>query len=200
MSETREKASHVWARDEHDWYVEPVWTADRLFAVENFKGPLLDPACGEGRIVHAAHRAGLVAHGSDIVLRAPGFSGGFDFLDEEYQRAYHNCIVDIVSNPPYKSADEFVRTAIRRASGKIAMLLPAVWHLGDKRSRWLERAPLRRIWFLTPRPSLAPGAGVSAGMAVGGGTKDFAWYVFLKGFDGHPEVRWLHRDRDAGAT
>lgn len=191
----RKKSAHVWSRDEHDWYVEPVWTDDRLFEVEGFRGPILDPACGEGRIVHAAHRACLIAYGSDIIQRSKEFEA-FDFLRDDYPLAGHDCIVDIVSNPPYGVADRFVDLAVERASGTVAMLLPAVWHLGDRRSRRLEAMPLRRIWFLTPRPSLAPGA-VARGMSIGGGTRDFAWYVFVKGFRGHPEVRWLHREAAA---
>jgi beta-xylosidase len=67
---------------------------------------------------------------------------------------------------------------------KVALLLPATWHLGDKRSRWLETTPLRRIWCLTPRPSMPPGAVILAGETPGGGTQDFAWYVWLRGYDG----------------
>ena len=83
---------------------------------------------------------------------------------------------------------------------KIALLLPATWHLGDKRSRRLEELPLRRIWFLTPRPSMPPGAMILAGMKPGGGREDFAWYVFLRGYDGHPEARWLRRDDGNGES
>jgi hypothetical protein len=47
------------------------------------------------------------------------------------------------------------------------MLLPATWLQGDKRSRWLETTALARVLFITPRPSMPPGAAVMAGQKPG---------------------------------
>jgi hypothetical protein len=41
---------------------------------------------------------------------------------------------------------------------------------------------------------MPPGAVIEAGMKPGGGTTDFAWFLWLKGFDGRPEIGWLRRD------
>lgn len=40
---TRRRNSHVFARDPHDWYLEPRWCSERLFDVEEFdrSAPLL---------------------------------------------------------------------------------------------------------------------------------------------------------------
>jgi hypothetical protein len=74
------------------------------------------------------------------------------------------------------------------------LLLPANWVQGDKRSRMLAGTPLRRVWFITPRPSMPPGHVLEAGGKPGNGTTDYAWFVWLRGYDGAPEVRWLRRD------
>jgi hypothetical protein len=74
------------------------------------------------------------------------------------------------------------------------MLLPANWVQGDKRSRWLQQTPLLRVWFITPRPSMPPGHVLEAGGKPGNGTTDYAWFVWLRGYDGTPEVRWLRRN------
>jgi len=38
-------------------------------------------------------------------------------------------------NPPFSIAERFVAHALHMARGKVAMLLPAVWLGGNKRSR-----------------------------------------------------------------
>ena len=52
------KAAGIWARDPHDWYVEPSWVSRRLFEEETFAGSVTDPACGLGIIVKSARESG----------------------------------------------------------------------------------------------------------------------------------------------
>lgn len=187
----REQRSHVWARDPDDWYVEPAWTAERLFQVEPFVGRIWDPACGIGTIVKAAQAFGYDAAGSDKIARSECCVSPMDFLDQVITLGEN-----IVCNPPFGIAQRFVELALQRAAYKVAMLLPSDWLHGDKRSRWLEGTPLYRVWFLTPRPSMPPGRVIQAGLKPGGGKEDFAWFVWLKGFDGQPSVRWLRKNAE----
>ena len=183
----RKRESHMWERQSEDWYVEPEWCSARLFEVETFRGHIHDPACGMGRIVTAAINAGYVGTGSDIVdRRNAGFTR--DFLADETQTD------NFASNPPFAIAEQFVAHALEFARSKVAMLLPANWVQGDKRSRWLATTPLRRVWFITPRPSMPPGHIVQAGKKPGNGTTDYAWFVWLQGYDGTPEIKWLRRE------
>lgn len=184
----RKRESHLWARHAEDWYCEPEWVSGRLFAAENFEGLIWDPACGMGRIVDSAIRAGLPWICTDLIDRGRG--GGRDFLSETLRPP------NIVSNPPFGIAEKFVAHALRLAERKVAMLLPANWVQGDKRSRWLATTPLRRVYFITPRPSMPPGPAIEAGQKPGNGTTDYAWFVWLRGYDGAPEIRWLRRDGD----
>lgn len=184
----RKRESHLWSRDPHDWYIEPEWCSARLFEAEAFTGRIWDPACGSGRIVVSARDAGLDAIGTDIVDR--GFRQTcVSFLDCGDECREPN----IVSNPPFGIAEKFVAHALNLADRKVAMLLPANWVQGDKRSRWLETTPLRRVYFLAPRPSMPPGAAIAAGQKPGNGTTDYAWFLWLHGFDGRPEIAWVRR-------
>lgn len=184
----REKNSHIWERDPDDFYVEDFWCSAALFQRETFANPVLDPACGLGRIVATARAHGHSAIGADKVRRSSFCQDEGDFLKSQ-MRGF-----DFVCNPPFGIADEFVKHALELAGGKVAMLLPATWHFGAKRSAWLKTTPLRRIYALTPRPSMPPGAVIIAGEEPGGGVKDFAFYVWLKGYDGPVEASWLSRD------
>jgi hypothetical protein len=183
----RKRDSHLWRRHPQDYYIEPKWCSERLFEMERFRGSILDPACGSGRIVRSAVAAGYTTFGSDIVSRHPDFPVS-DFMDE-----VRECD-NIVSNPPFSIAEKFVARALHFAPGKVAMLLPANWIQGDKRSRWLEKTPLRRILFITPRPSMPPGPVIEAGGKPGSGTTDYAWFIWDRDHIGSPQIGWLRRE------
>lgn len=183
-----EAKAHVWERDELDYYVEPEWCDRRLFEVERFNGHIVDPACGSGRIVRAAEAAGHFAIGRDIVQRGPA-ADVVDFFSDDRQ------VANIVSNPPFGGAVEFIEHALSVAVFKVIVLLPTTFLHSDERAEWFHTVPLRRVWIMSPRPSMPPGSVIEAGEKPGGGKKDFAWFVFVQGTTGaEPVIRWLRRD------
>lgn len=97
----------------------------------------------------------------------------------------------IVCNPPFDHVQEFCEHAIEMGARKVAMIM-LVRRLNA--AHWLAKLPLRRVWLLSPRPSMPPGEYIAAGRKPGGGTQDFVWLVFERGYSGAPEVGWLHRD------
>ncbi len=194
----RKRESSLWAREENDWYVEPEWVSARLFEEERFEGSIHDPACGSGNIVKSALAAGLDATGSDIVARSAYCEREQNWLQADELFPFSN----IVSNPPFKLCDDrrsgtfpFVEKCLEMSLRKVALLLPSNWIQGDKRSRWLATLPLRRVWFISPRPSMPPGQVIAAGQKPGNGTTDYCWLIFVHGYDGAPEVRWLRRTK-----
>jgi hypothetical protein len=192
----RLKASHIWERDPLDYYTEPHWCSERLFAEESFQGTIVDPCCGMGRIYFSAKKAGYPAIGCDIVKRMEG-TNEIDFMAAQGGRTWDN----IVSNPPFTLCDRtkdrprsLVDIALERTRQKCALLMPTLWMQADERSRWLETTPLYKVLLLTPRPSMPPGRVIEAGEKPGGGRQDFAWFVWLKGYKGPAQVGWLRRD------
>jgi hypothetical protein len=186
----RKKKSHLWDRHPQDFYVEPRWCSARLFAVERFDGLICDPACGTGRIIKSALDAGYPTCSSDLVARSQFCPEPLDFL------ATRDSMTNIVSNPPFGIAEKFVAHALRLAERKVAMLLPAAWVQGDRRSRWLESTPLRCVYFIAPRPSMPPGPAILAGQKPGNGTTDYAWFVWSQGYEDEPKIKWLRRVED----
>lgn len=184
----RKRESNLWVREANDWYVEPEWVSSRLFDEEKFEGRIVDPAAGSGRILHSARMHGYDTRAFDVTDRGIVYYSLVDFLTTCMR---HD---NIVSNPPFGIAEQFVAHALKYTERKCAMLLPTNWVQGDKRSRWLEQSPLRRVWFVTPRPSMPPGQVVAAGGKPGNGTTDYAWFVWQRGYDGTADVRWLRRD------
>jgi hypothetical protein len=182
------KAAHIFGRDPLDFYVEPEWVDDALFAAEDFDGPIHDTACGIGRVVESAIRAGHIASGSDVVELSPIRDFEFDYLSDNTPLSYPN----IVSNPPYTHARGFIARALREAR-KSAFLVPYGFLFGLERFRWLDSTPLRRVWAIAPRPSMPPGELTLQGMKPGGGRVDYVWVVFESDYNGPVEMGRLSR-------
>lgn len=185
LAEPREKKARIWERDPHDWYVEPPAATEALLQVERFLGGVWDPACGQGNIVTACHRAGLEAWGTDLVQRVPFDYGGRWFLEthdflEANSPPYG--APNIVCNPPFgraKTAEAFIRKALTVASGKVAMFLDIRFLAGAERANGLfAELPPHRIWVMTPRVSCPPGTYLQAGGKPQNGSSDWCWAVW----------------------
>jgi hypothetical protein len=182
----RPRRSHIFDRDDDDFYVEPAWCSERLFAVEPFAGLIWDPAAGSGTIPRAARAAGLSNFASDIADHGCGPCQDF-LIASAPAEAF-----DVVTNPPFRLARAFVERALTLGARKTAVIFPTA---RLNAARWLEPLPFAKIYLLTPRPSMPPGEVIARGERPGGGRTDFAWLVFVHGHSGPPELRWLHRDR-----
>lgn len=190
----RAEASHIFEREENDWYAEPRWIGHRLFEVEHFDGLVCDPCCGLGNMLAGAEAAGLPTEGYDLIDRgAPQLEATRDFL------ASTDHFPNIVGNPPFDLGKEFALHALSLAERKVAFVfplrrLPAAW-------KWLKATPLYRVWLLCPRPSMPPGQEYlrlqALGKAPSGGKQDFVFLIWLKGYEGAPTIADLHRDGDA---
>lgn len=203
-----DKNAHLWERHPDDWYIEPEWCSERLFATEPFEGEIVDPSCGSGRIVRAARnyrRANPQAPigkvtGYDLVNRCCECTAEEDFLQTEYLTD------NIVSNPPFglcgkanktsrhKTDFAYIRQALATAEKQVALLLPIGCMTGADRGAFLQTTPLKKVLVLTPRPSMPPGPVIEAGIAPSGGTEDFAWFLWDHAYKGAPTLGWLNRD------
>lgn len=200
----RQKDAGLWARHPEDYYVELPWCSERLFRTIAFTGTIVDPACGSGNIVRAAraYRATVTTEpsigkvlGYDIVKRCRECNEVLEnFLDTDYETD------NIVSNPPFRLCKKpdfaFVRKALDTATDRVALLLPLPWMTGADKQKFLEQTPLAQVLVLTPRPSMPPGPVVEAGENLGGGTEDFAWFIWHHGYAGPPTLGWLNRDAE----
>jgi hypothetical protein len=188
----RQRKTHIFEKANDGWYVEPSWVSRRLFEVEQFDRRIHDPACGWGTITKEAVAAGYrYVGGSDIVDRrrhglGPNFSK-CDFL--ECNGSLKG--TSIICNPPFDHVLEFCEHALALGATNVAMIC-LVRRLNA--AHWLQALPLRRVYLLSPRPSMPPGSWLAAGNKAGGGTQDFCWLCMESGYTGAPELRWLHRD------
>lgn len=169
-------------RAANDWYQDQPEATEALLKVERFSGLTWDPACGIGTIPRTMHAAGLDVMGTDIVDRSNGLFRVADFLKTT---APAPRIDNIVSNPPFNLARQFVDCALTMASHKVAMLLPLTFLEGAERARWRIKTPLARIRTFSWRISMPPGEMLQAGdVRAVGGKKAFAWFIWEHGWQG----------------
>ena len=171
------------------FYLEPHWCDERLFEVEPFNRsrPLLDPCCGSGRVTTAARQAGYRVQVSDIVDRK---LFPMDRVQDFLKRKHVPAGCSVVCNPPFNLVEEFARHALALGAHKVALLFP---NARLNAAHWLWALPLRRVWYLSPRPSMPPYSVIARGERPGGGKTDYCWLVFERGYVGQPEMHQLSR-------
>lgn len=170
-------------RERDDFYPTPAAGTRALLSVERFDGCIWECACGDGAISKELEAAGYTVISTDLIDRGYG-AGGVDFL-LDFQTAAPN----IITNPPFKHAEEFVRHALARATRKVAMLCRLAWLEGIERKALFERTPLARIWVFSRRLAMLRGG--AAMQQGGGGMIAFAWYVWEHGHSGPPSIGWI---------
>lgn len=166
-----------------DFHETPECATRALLSVEQFHGPIWEPACGHGAISRVLEAAGHDVISTDLVDRGYG-PGRIDFLMEREPRA-----PNIITNPPFKLAAEFARCACRLTTGKVAFLCRLGWLEGRERSRMFAETPLARVWVFAGRLPMMHRHGYEGPKSTS--TIAFAWFVWERGHSGHPTLGWL---------
>ena len=79
-----------------------------LLAEEQFSPVIWECACGEGHLSKVLEQHGFEVISTDLIYRGFGDSEPLDFLKESLE----DFEGDIITNPPYKYALEFVEQAL----------------------------------------------------------------------------------------
>jgi hypothetical protein len=203
MSRDAEMASVGYAKSPFDWYVEPFWAVTGLVASEMITlpsavggsfGHVYDPCAGRGTIPQTFRSLGMRADGSDIEYRGcPGALGHvYDFLEPGVAEdviakgliGTKGKLLSIISNPPYSYkrgiCEAIIRRALGLASAKVCMLIP----VKVQAYQWFHRLCAEhcpsRIWIMSERPSMPPGAEIErlGAKAFTRGKVDYMWVVW----------------------
>lgn len=171
-------------RERDDFYPTPPSGTNALLNVETFEGDIWEPACGDGAISKVLTERGHEVRSTDLIDRGYG-EAGVDFLLDFSQTADN-----IITNPPFKLAEEFVSHALGRARRKVAMLMRLAWLEGEKRRRLFQSTPLARVHVFSRRLSMARGGEQREDGA--GGMIAFAWFVWDHEHTGSPTLNWIN--------
>lgn len=124
-------------REENDYYATEPKAIELLLAEEKFSSDIWECACGEGHLSKVLLEHGYKVKSSDLVDRGYG-KGGVDFLKQT-----EPCAIDIITNPPYKFAKEFVEKALELIDDgcKVAMFLKLTFLEGKARKKIFAKSP-----------------------------------------------------------
>ena len=118
-------------REANDYYATDPKCVDDLLSKEIFSTNIWECACGEGHISKKLEEAGYNVFSTDLIDRGFGI-GDIDFLKQE---GNGDLDYDIITNPPYKYATEFVNKALSIIGDghRVAMLLKLTFLEGKSR-------------------------------------------------------------------
>ena len=172
-------------REKDDFYPTCPQAVYALLDKEKFEGDIWEPACGDGAISKILEEKGHEVISTDLVDRGYG-KAGVDFLME-----YRALAPNIITNPPFKLADEFMWKSDALAEGKVAMLLPLRALEGLQRRKIFDTTPLVRVWVFSGRITMHRSGIVPVGKKEGG-MMAFAWFVWDYGnVRRTPTIGWL---------
>jgi len=180
-------------RQADDFYPTPQIGTESLLRVEKFSGPIWEPACGDGAICRVLSAAGHEVIASDLVDR--GLGGGDDFLLSSRLLA-----PNIVTNPPFGIALEFVRHALSLCPIKVAMLMQLRFLEGIERGMLFDKSPPSRVFVFRRRLAIASGPPARRETLFGpivqdegtkGGMLAFAWFVWDRSHVGKCNLDWI---------
>ena len=175
-------------RQKHDYYATEPRAIELLLEVEEFSDHIWECACGEGHLSKVLVERGYNVRSTDLIDRGYG-EGGVDFLTQS--EPFNG---DIITNPPYKYASEFVYKALDLIpeGRKVAMFLKLQFLEGKKRKELFLKHPPKVIYVSSSRLLCAKNGEFERMRAGGGSAVAYAWFVWVKGFKGDTIVKWIN--------
>lgn len=168
-------------REPHDYYAtDPVCAKELLDLGLNINN-VWECACGEGHLAKIFADAGVLWEATDLIDRGYG-DAGVNFLQESDEHDGW-----IVTNPPYKYAQEFCEHAIR-LSGNVAMFLKLTFLEGQKRKEFFKLHPPKYVYVYSQRRKCAMNGKFKD---TGSSASAYAWFIWEKDFIGEPTIRWI---------
>lgn len=179
------------SREENDFYkTDP--KALEVF-LDNFElhKNVWECACGDGGLSEVLISHGYNVLSTDIVDRGYKnllFTKNFFEFDAEYNG-------DILTNPPYKYATEFVLHSLELipTGNYVVMFFPIQFLESQKRyDSVFKKFPPKYVYVFSNRVDTAMN-GEFEKYKKCGPTRCYCWFVWEKGFNGEPIIRWIHK-------
>jgi len=160
------------AERKDDFYETPEQATRALLRYEPLPDRIWEPACGKGAISRVLAEAGHDVTSTDLVDRGYG-QAGIDFLMETVAP---RGVQAIVTNPPFKLADQFVRHGLTLVP-RVVMLLRLAYLEGAGRAD--IHAKISRVWVGRERLPFMHREGYEGPKHSNSGAP-FAWFAFSR--------------------
>lgn len=189
------------AKDSADNFPTPPWATRAL--VEHVIGDLralrslscLEPACGQGHMSRPLREYFATVQSSDA--HSYGYGPIRDFLVHPFEAGSHDWVI---TNPPFRLAEQFVDRALAVARIGVAILARTVFleSIGRYQDIFKHRPPTKFAQFVERVPMVKGRLDRRSSTATG-----YAWFVWEKTASTAPRLMWvppcrreLERDAD----
>lgn len=180
-------------REQDDYYETDPKAIDALIKSEKLNNRIWECACGAGHLSERLIEKGYFVYSSDIKDRGyKRLNALKDFLEAE--RAPYDAKYDIVTNPPYKYAKEFVLKSLELLPEgcKCCMFLKIQFLEGKTRYKELySKFSPKTVHVFSERIICAKNADFEGVRAGGGSAVAYAWYIWQKGYKGETKIKWI---------
>jgi hypothetical protein len=187
LTRLRINATHAYAERGLDPYWTPPEATRALLAIEVIPNQVWEPACGAGAIAKVLVATGRKVWATDII-KYPGFALdteiNFLALPPKYE-TWH--VESIITNPPFKLAQQFAKQALLRAP-YVAFLLRLNFLESMERLAFFRAHPPARVWISSRRLPMMHRFNWAGKKAPS--NHCFAWFVW-QGAPRAPEIRWF---------
>ncbi len=172
-------------RQPEDYYATDPIAAKLLLEVEPDLNNIWECACGEGHLAKVFDEAGKLGKATDLINRGYGIVEDFLLNKEPYYSG------DIVTNPPYKYAQEFVEHALCKVDEgrKVCMFLKVLFLESQSRKELFTKYPPKTIYVSSSRINCARNGDF---VTYNSSAIAYAWYVWIKGYKGETVVKWIN--------
>lgn len=152
---------------------------DNLFLHRN----IFECACGEGSLSETLKKQGYQVRSSDLINR--GYGEVHDFLKIEKAPE-----TDILTNPPYKYAQQFVEHALKIIDdGSYCIMFLKIQFLeGKQRRKLFDKYPPLYIYINSTRQTCYKNGDFSKKFSS---AACYCWFVWQKGIKTEPKIRWI---------
>lgn len=182
-------------RIKDDFYATPETSTRAILDKEVLEGSIYEPAAGQGHIVKVLkeYYPNNEIFATDLVDRGDPFNlgivGNIDFLQKEYKQGEFD---NIITNPPFNMAQEFIEKALAVATKKVIMFAKIQLLEGTERRKMFDKFPPKTVYVFTKRQNpMRNGSSVDEKGKPWASTMCFAWFVWEKGYKGKPTIEWL---------
>lgn len=179
-------------RASYDLYTTDPKALERFLDVYTLNKNVWEVACGLGHLSEVLKQRDYKVYSTDI--KNYGYAGQnrtLNFLSNEVlpqpQEGLLEC--DILTNPPYTRALEFVKQALNIIEDgyNVVMFLRLQFLEGQARKAFFEKNPPKEIYVFSKRMNCINPFGVNQKSSA----ICYAWFVWQKGFTGDPIIKWL---------
>lgn len=178
-------------REENDYYATAPETTKLFLDIfkEDLGESILEPACGEGHLAEVLKEyfPNSDITSTDLVNRGYGV-GEIDFINHNFDKKFDT----VITNPPFRYAKEFILKGLEVSNKYVIMLCKIQLLEGVNRKEMFFNTPLKYIYVHTTRQATwKNGEETDSRGKKWATTMCLAWFVWEKGYNEEPIVRWI---------